>query len=364
MSLTHQADEIWQRSTDHKQKDELRQIISVIRDTTNDLIDSAGEVAGQHGAGGPALNALDNSRTTLLNALKNLTAVSTRKKGSEADRAPVLPPQPVPEEDNSTLVRLAKEEVTTALTIADEAQTIANKIKDPQKKKQALDHIGQLRVAADNVLKAAKTAANAPDDLAAQQALTLAQHELANTLKNISYIYGADEEFTLATNAVETALHDDSAYGKNVGLGSSIFASAQVVLDLIARDFVGDGSDVAIRHVMESARGVCGKTTELIGEIKKLNRETKQKELKDVLGTISKILNDRAIRIKIISIVKLAGGEGGGEVSMAVRGLEYEIGDAVRVIRAHILQIRLAAAINQSLALKRVLGLWKAKAAV
>lgn len=59
LQRTHQIDELWQRTVDYKQKDELRQAVVVIREATNDLIDSAGEVAGQHGAG---LHALDASR--------------------------------------------------------------------------------------------------------------------------------------------------------------------------------------------------------------------------------------------------------------------------------------------------------------
>lgn len=74
-----------------------------------------------------------------------------------------------------------------------------------------------------------------------------------------------------------------------MGFGSAIFAAAQVVLDLIGREFAGDGSTEDIKQIMQSARSVCSKTTDLIGEIKALNRETKQKDLKDILGTLSKV---------------------------------------------------------------------------
>ena len=121
---------------------------------------------------------------------------------------------------------------------------------------------------------------------------------------------------------------------------------------------------------MVKAKSICAKSASFVTEIKAFARETKVQDLRDVLGTAAKvyllssspslssllatpllsfihlflfstsplffpsssflilslkILNDRGIRIKIISIVKLAAGHGDDEVGMAVAGLAQEI---------------------------------------
>jgi len=264
------------------------------------------------------------------------------------------------EESKASLFRLAKDEVATAMQIADEGEKIAKNLKSMNKRSLAFQSLTDLRMGGEKVLKAAKAAVSAPDDLAAQQSFSSAQKELGVGVRNVFGAVCVDsEEVNLSVQAVENALNDE---GKTA-IADRVFQAAREVLEEIARGFPNEGPSSEVQEVMIRAREVCSKSSKMVTEIRTLAKEKRAQDLKSTLGTAAKLLNDRAIRIKIISIVKLSSGQGNDDVSIAVAGLEIEINNIVNSLRGELLRLKLATAVNQVTAIKSALGVLKSHAA-
>jgi len=222
-----------------------------------------------------------------------------------------------------------------------------------KRKNRAFESLTDLRAGSERVLLAAKAAVASPEDHASQLSLASAQKELGAGVRKVFEAVCTDaEEVQLSLRAVDSALNDD---GKTGMMADKVFHAAREALDEIAK-FPTDGHSSEVQEILIRGREVCGKSSNLVAQIRALAKETKVQDLKNSLGTAAKLLNDRAIRIKIISIVKLASGEGNDDVAMAVAGLKSEIYNIVDSLRAELLRLKLATATNQVTAMKTALG--------
>eukprot|EP00026_Physarum_polycephalum_P004337 Phypoly_transcript_04355.p1 GENE.Phypoly_transcript_04355~~Phypoly_transcript_04355.p1 ORF type:complete len:653 (+),score=116.59 Phypoly_transcript_04355:79-1959(+) len=353
LQVMHHAEETV-NSVNDAHKTELRTFIEALWEHSNSLVDVAGAVSGQMPSPPKELiSDLGIKRDELIIVVRKLLACE--RKPSTAIPAPVKRQSVLEEENKAALFRLAKEEVATAMHIADEAERISKNIGDAQKRTEVLSSVTDLRRGGEKVLRAAKAAAASPNEHAA---LGAAQKELGGHVRRVFELVCAEsEEVKLSLRAIDTALTDD---GGGVGLGNKVFEAAKVVLDEISGfPQEQDGHVVDAKDVLVKAKAICAKSATLVTELKEFSRETRAQDLKDVLGTAAKLLNDRGIRIKIISIVKLASGHGNDEVGMAVAGLAQEINNVVNSLKGELLRLKLDTAVKQVTAMKSALGVLK-----
>jgi hypothetical protein len=80
---------------------------------------------------------------------------------------------------------------------------------------------------------------------------------------------------------------------------------------------------------------------------------------KKLLGA-SRILKDGGIQIKILSAVKAAGGEDkGNSVGMAVKGLQTNIQEIIKEVKAESLKNRFRSTVKTTIAINKVVNVWK-----
>lgn len=74
----------------------------------------------------------------------------------------------------------------------------------------------------------------------------------------------------------------------------------------------------------------------------------------------AKIIRDGSVQIKILSAVRAAGGEDKtNSVAMAAKGLQTNIMDIIKEVRAESLRNKFRSTVKQTIAINRVVSAWK-----
>jgi len=254
------------------------------------------------------------------------------------------------------LVAAAKEEAAAALQLADEADKLADKITDPTKRAAIKKAIQDVRSASKKVVEAADLVAQNPHDPVAQEKLAAAQKELAGAIERV---------VNLTSGGTDRELNDAMADMRVDGSGAegNILLSAQKLLDKIANTFGNPNKKLSPQEVINAAKELSLEAAELAKQLREMAAKTTDPVFKEKLLNAAKIIRDGGIQIKILSAVRAAGGEDkGNSVAMASKGLQTNIQEIIKEVRAEQLRTKFRNTVKQTMAINKVVNVWKKKA--
>jgi len=146
------------------------------------------------------------------------------------------------------------------------------------------------------------------------------------------------------------------------GTQSNFFNAAEKVLSEISSTF-NSKTKLSPQQTIASAKELSTKSNQLYQQLTEMAKNTKDPVLKEKLQNSAKLIKDGSIQIKILSAVSAAGGEGGtSSVSMAVKGLQTNIQEILSAVRAEELKNKFRSTVMQTVAINRVINVWKKKA--
>jgi len=240
--------------------------------------------------------------------------------------------------------------------LADEADKLADKITDPVKKAAIKKAIQDVRAASKKVVECAELVSANPHDALAQERLTQAQKELAASIERVVNLTSAGDR------EVNDAMADmkDSNPG---GAEGDILKSAQALLDRIAATFGDSNKKMSAAEVIASAKELSTDAAELARQLREMAAKTTDPVFKEKLLNAAKIIRDGGIQIKILSAVRAAGGEDkGNSVAMAAKGLQTNIQEIIKEVRAETLRNKFRNTVKQTIAINKVVTAWRKKA--
>jgi len=254
------------------------------------------------------------------------------------------------------LVQAAKEEAAAAMLLADEADKLADKMTDPYKKDKLKKAIQQVRAASKKVVEMAEMVSANPYDAAAQEKLSQAQKELAVAIENVVNLTGSGDK------DINSAMEDmrlESGGGKE----GDLLKAAQQLLDKIASTFGDPNKKLSPQEIIELAKELSSNAAELARQLKEMADKTQDPVFKEKLLHAARIIRDGGIQIKILSAVRAAGGEDrGNSVAMASKGLQTNIQQIIKEVRAETLRNKFKSTVKQTIAINKVVKAWRQKA--
>jgi hypothetical protein len=254
------------------------------------------------------------------------------------------------------LVQAAKEEAQAALLLADEADKLAAKMTDPAKRQAIQKAIAEVRSAAQRVMQFAEQVAKNPNDVAAQENLAGAQKDLAGAIEKVVHLTSG-----AADSEVNAAMQDMRDIGH--GAEGDLLKSAQDLLDKIARTFGDPNKKMSPGDVINNAKELSLNAAELARQLREMAAKTTDPVYKEKLLNAAKIIRDGGIQIKILSAVRAAGGEDkGNSVAMAAKGLQTNIQDIIKEVRSESLRNKFRNTVKQTIAINKVVSVWRKKA--
>jgi len=254
------------------------------------------------------------------------------------------------------LVQAAKEEAAAALLLADEADKLADRMTDPTRRDKLKKAIQQVRAASKKVVEMAEIVSANPYDVAAQEKLSLAQKELAIAIENVVNLTGSGDK------DVNSAMEDmklESGGGKE----GDLLKSAQQLLDKIASTFGDPNKKLSPQEMIALAKELSTNAADLARQLKEMADKTTDPVFKEKLLHAARIIRDGGIQIKILSAVRVAGGEDkGNSVAMASKGLQTNIQQIIKDVRAETLRNKFKSTVKQTIAINKVVKAWRQKA--
>jgi len=258
------------------------------------------------------------------------------------------------------LVAAAKEEASAAMQLAAEAEKHASKITDPVRKQRILEAIKEVKLCAQRVVEAAELVSANPHDPVAQQKLASAQRDLGTAIQRVvDLTSGNDRELS---DAMAEMKQETDAKGSSE---TAILAAAEDVLKEIAATF-GSNRKMRPEEVIAYAKELSNKANELAKQLRAMADATTDPVYKEKLLNAAKIIRDGAIQIKILSAVRAAGGDAdspNSSVAMSAKGLQTNIQEIIKEVRAQSLKNRFRSTVKQTMAINKVVSVWRKQAA-
>jgi len=230
------------------------------------------------------------------------------------------------------------------------------KITDPVKKAAIKRAIQEVRSAAQKVVEMAELVGKNPHDPQAQEKLSAAQRDLATAIEKV---------VNLTSGGTDRDLNAAMADMKVDGSGSegNVLYAAQKLLDKIASTFGNANKKLSPQEVIAAAKELSLEAAELAKQLRELAAKTTDPVFKEKLLHAAKIIRDGGIQIKILSAVRAAGGEDkGNSVVMATKGLQINIQEIIKEVRAEQLRTKFRNTVKQTMAINKVVSVWKKKA--
>jgi len=254
------------------------------------------------------------------------------------------------------LVTAAKQQAVEALQIAEEAEKIANSLSDQKKKREILDACADLRDWAHKVIKAAEALAQNPGDDRLQKNLLDTQQHLTNAvIKVISLTSDVKDEMARAIKELEALLQESEQ------LYAEFFAACRAAQNEIKDSFGKSSGRKSPGELVAAAKRLADHSNNIARILRDMAAKNQDSVYRQQLTNCSKLVRDRAIQVKMISAVKVAmtGDDvDDNQVVSAASGVDTEINDVVKMVKAGILKFRLQQTQKQTLAIKKIRELW------
>lgn len=351
-----------------QKRNELRQIAAEV-DRLADRLNQQADVVVADPANQQELKELEKRYYDLLNKLDD----ARRAAGLVVSRPPfsiVEPPKEVPKpapqaqqnidmlKGENELVTAAKQQAVEALKIAEEAEKFAHTLTDQQKKQEILDAAGALRKCAHELIAAAEEVAKNPNDMALQTKMLDKQKELAGHIAKVIGLTSAmQEELARAMRELEALLAESEA------LFNEFFAACKACQADVQANYVDRQGKKAPQEMVSHAKGLSDHAQKIAKLLKEMSTKTNDPRFKGQLDSAAKFIRDKSIQVKMISAVKVAmtGDDvDDNQVVSAAKGLNTEVTDIVKVVRAGLLKRRLASTQAQTAAIAKIRSLWNA----
>lgn len=256
------------------------------------------------------------------------------------------------------LAAAAQEQAATALRLADEAEALAQQIKDPVKRAEILGAIKDIRTNAARVIAAAEKVLANPGDMNAQAELQQAQKDLNQSIHKVVVLTGAHSDADVAA-ALRDMLDDGGE-----GTASAVFAAA----DRLLGDFVDlllDTTNMDPKEVMRRAKELSENAKELIKQLRAMAAVCEDPVMKEKLLTAANLISDNSMQVKILAMVRASAQspDKSNAVGNAARLLQTNIKDIIREVKADQLRTRFRNTVRQTMAMHRVMNAWNKGAA-
>lgn len=353
MQLARDAEAVAALTTDPAEKKRLLENAAEIKAATQRLIDAAKKVA-QNPNDPQAQKELADAYNYLLSKVNQVRRDAHLIPGSQTEEESEIKYSGNSEE--AQLIAAAKEEAAAALRLAEEADKLADKITDPKKKALIKQAIQDVKDCSRRVVECAEALAKNPHDPVAQQNLSNAQRDLGLAIQrvvNLTNMGNQDKELNDAMD--QMSLETGGSGGEG-----DVLQSAQKVLDQIAATFGNPNKKMTPQEVIEHAKELSTKAAELARQLREMAAKTTDPVFKEKLLNAAKIIRDGSVQIKILSAVRAAGGEDkGNSVTMAAKGLQTNITDIIKEVRANSLRTKFRSTVKQTIAINRVVTAWK-----
>lgn len=254
------------------------------------------------------------------------------------------------------LVTAAKQQAVEALQIAEEAEKIAHSLSDQKRKKEILDACAELRDWAHKVIKAAEALALNPGDDRLQKNLLDTQQQLTRAItKVIGLTSDVKDEMARAIKELEALLQESEQ------LYAEFFAACRAAQSEIKESFAKTSGRKSPGELVAAAKRLADHSNNIARILRDMAAKNQDSVYKQQLTNCSKLVRDRAIQVKMISAVKVAmtGDDvDDNQVVSAASGVDTEINDVVKMVKAGILKFRLQQTQKQTLAIKKIRELW------
>eukprot|EP01119_Soliformovum_irregulare_P005452 TRINITY_DN17211_c0_g1_i1.p1 TRINITY_DN17211_c0_g1~~TRINITY_DN17211_c0_g1_i1.p1 ORF type:complete len:812 (+),score=266.83 TRINITY_DN17211_c0_g1_i1:195-2438(+) len=260
--------------------------------------------------------------------------------------------------DEMQLINAAKEEANAALLLAAEAEKLAAKITDPRKREAIKKAIQEVKECSRRVIEAADLLAKNPHDLAAQQKLSAAQKDLSAAIQKVVSLTGGDNPDDELSGAMA-----DMKLADQGGAEGLLLTRANELLQKIGNTFGNPNNKMTPEQVIAAAKELSTDANDLARQLRELAAKTSDPVFKEKLLNMAKILRDGGLQIKILSAVRAAGGEDkSNSLQYAAKGLQNNITEIIKEVQAEQLRSKFRNTVKQTIAINRVVSVWKAKA--
>jgi len=353
LQFAHECQEVSKTILDPKDRQKLLQIGKEIKTDANELNSQAQKVV-VNPTNQKELNELDRQYHSLQEKLDE----ARRAAGFHVSRARE------PKQDinidflkgENELVTAAKQQAVEALQIAEEAEKIAHSLSDQKRKKEILDACADLRDWAHKVIKAAEALAQNPADDRLQKNLIDTQQHLTRAItKVIGLTSDVKDEMARAIKELEALLQESEQ------LYAEFFAACRAAQSEIKDSFAKTSGRKSPGEMVGAAKRLADHSNNIARILRDMAAKNQDSVYKQQLTNCSKLVRDRAIQVKMISAVKVAmtGDDvDDNQVVSAANGVDTEINEVVKMVKAGILKFRLQQTQKQTLAIKRIRELW------
>jgi len=257
-------------------------------------------------------------------------------------------------ENDSDLLKAAKQEVLAAREIYNEALKIAQE--DPEKLRQLLALNIDLEEANKRIIEAAKMASKFPDNPEYQNNLQNAQKQLINIVQRITNLTApsiSNDEFDELNSTT------DEVFSRNSNLPSAINNVMSMADDVMKRmdqilnlDFL----NMSAEDLMKNTNLITKEVKDVANALKEMARNTTNPTLKNALLSGSAIITDNAMKMKILGAVKASQGNDGNDRTLenAILGMKSEMGRIMNDVGALNLQHSVKNTEKQASILKKI----------
>jgi len=258
-------------------------------------------------------------------------------------------------ENDSDLVRAAKAEVLAAQEIYNEAFKIAQN--DPALMEQLLALSPELQQANQRIIEAAKLAARYPDNPQYQQNLQQAQKELISIVHKIANLTApgvSDAQLIELDNAAQETprnqgpLQNQGSINALLRLGDNVMKKMEDILNM---DFMNKSAE----EIMLSSNEITKEVREIANHLKELAKQTTNPTLKQALLSGAAVIQDQAMKMKILTAVKASQGSNDDKtIQSAMLVMKNEIGRIMNDVSALNLQFSVKNTEKQTNILKNI----------
>jgi len=358
LQFAHECEEVSKTILDPNDRAKLLNIGGEVKTLANELRNQAGKVV-LNPSDQKELKELEKQYVNLQDKLDD----ARRAAGFHVSRARNKQEQIQPKQDNidflkgeNELVTAAKQQAVEALQIAEEAEKIAHSLQDQKRKKEILDACAELRDWAHKVIKAAEALSQNPGDDRLQKTLLDTQTQLTRAItKVIGLTSDVKEELTRAIKELEALLQESEQ------LYAEFFAACKAAQNEIKDSFAKTSGRKSPQEMVAAAKRLADHSNNISRILREMASKNQDSVYKQQLTNCSKLVRDRAIQVKMISAVKVAmtGDDvDDNQVVSAATGVDTEINEVVKMVKAGILKFRLQQTQKQTLAIKKIRELW------
>lgn len=363
------------KTDDPNERKYLLEAADAIRKAISDVVTNA-KVLAQNPNSVEALNNFNNSRAMLRKAIDRARGVEGTPDGfltlPQFDDLETKSEQPQPRQQfnfdfeeldtDDELIKASKAQARAALDVVKEAEKYLSELADdPAKQAKIREVSDKVRELAANVVNSARKAAENPDDPKAQAEMAKYQNELASAIGELLSLIGkgTDKNVANALKDLEDVVSSNSGQSSDqdsgdASLANNFFAIASEISNLIKTNFENNVSNDVQKDV-EIARAIATLSTKANKALQELSKTVKAETFKSQIINSGKIISDNALKLKILSAVKVSGGDDStGQVSSAAIGLKKQTEDIVSQLKAGFLRHRVQSTAKQALALKKI----------